>query len=235
MRAPLFVWLRFASGHPLVPDELRYSKILSFQYLAGRSNGIGYLSFWQPMDGAQRIDCIVDRILRERGNVRFQEVARIRSAVAKTIYESSTQLSLYHSRHVSGWGSGCFSRRNEDCIGFGQRLYAAGDTRSRYMRTVDVRIVEAPKMPCAWCGMQTFFRESWFSRFGNRKIHCNAPECRRAHHLQHIPQSRGGIDLTPSQRKSTSREAWDTQKAINFLILRVKEIKRGSRKHHDVR
>lgn len=87
---------------------------------------------------------------------------------------------------------------------------------------------------CRWCGEPTLFRESWISK-ADGSIRCNRRDCRRLDYLQHTPQSRGGIDLTPNQRKALSREAWNTQKTINYLALVAKEAKRGRKSNHDVR
>lgn len=88
--------------------------------------------------------------------------------------------------------------------------------------------------PCRWCGETVNFKEHWKKHDGS--VRCNRRDCRRMEYLQHTPQSRGGIDLTPRQRQGLNWEAWNTQKTINYLALVAKEIKRANRSaNHDVR
>lgn len=86
---------------------------------------------------------------------------------------------------------------------------------------------------CRWCGEPVKFKEHWKQADGS--VRCNRRDCRRMEYLQHTPQSRGGIDLTPRQRQGLSYEAWNTQKTINYLALVAKEAKRGRKPNHDVR
>lgn len=86
---------------------------------------------------------------------------------------------------------------------------------------------------CRWCGEPVQFKEHWKQHDGS--VRCNRRDCRRMDYLQHTPQSRGGIDLTPRQRQGLSYEAWNTQKTINYLALVAKESKRGRKPNHDVR
>ena len=92
----------------------------------------------------------------------------------------------------------------------------------------------AAQKPCRWCGTLLQFREHWVRR-DDKTIRCNSYDCRRMDYLEHRPQSRGGINLTPAQREGLDKEAWPTQRAINYLILRAKELKHGCKPTHDVR
>lgn len=87
--------------------------------------------------------------------------------------------------------------------------------------------------PCRWCATPVLIPEKTGPRY--QPFRCKAADCRRMDYLSDLPQSRGGIDLTPRQRKETAYEAWDTQRAINYLIFKVKEAKRESRANHDLR
>lgn len=91
------------------------------------------------------------------------------------------------------------------------------------------------KRPCRWCGSVVWYRES--DRFSlihgwpHPGVHCNSRDCRRMSWLADKPQSKGGIELTPSQRASLQYSAWDTQRAINYLNLVAKEIKRARKQN----
>jgi hypothetical protein len=87
--------------------------------------------------------------------------------------------------------------------------------------------------PCRWCDEPVQFREHWKAFDGS--VRCNRRDCRRMEYLQHKPQSKGGIDLTPRQRQAVNGEAWNTVKTINYLALVAKEQKRGRKSNHDVR
>ena len=89
--------------------------------------------------------------------------------------------------------------------------------------------------PCRWCGEFVQFKQSWKESDGG--VRCNRRDCRRIDYLRYKPQSKGGIDLTPKQREALgrNREAWDTQRTINYLLLIAKEAKRGRNPNHDVR
>jgi hypothetical protein len=89
------------------------------------------------------------------------------------------------------------------------------------------------KKPCRWCCKPTVYKDQWQRYDGS--IRCNAPDCRRMDYLEHVPQSRGGIDLTPAQRRELVPQAWPQQRAINYLLLRSKELKRATRANHVIR
>ena len=237
MRTPLFVWMRYAQSHPHVPKELRYSKILSFQFLSERYIGMCRLSFLPLMSGHGVIDCIVGRILRESGLVRSHEVSALRLFVAETIYEHPTQMVHYERGQVHRLESGCFTDRSSDYVGMPSRLYFGGRRACSHMRVIDIPVKPAPARVCAWCGCRVYLSFSWEQDPRNKykSIHCGSRDCRRMNYLQDVPQSRGGIDLTPAQRDKTAYEARDTQRAINYLLLIAKEKKRASRNNHDVR
>jgi hypothetical protein len=88
--------------------------------------------------------------------------------------------------------------------------------------------------PCRWCQTPVLVNPKWKKSY-NGTVRCNSRDCRRIEYLQHVPQSRGGIDLTPTQRKATEYAAQDTQKVINYLVLITKETKRANRANHDLR
>lgn len=85
--------------------------------------------------------------------------------------------------------------------------------------------------PCRWCGSPVLMRESWGAYSEYTGVHCNSRDCRRIHYLSRKRQSQGGIDLTPRQEKASPYESWDTQRVANYLALRAKESKNGSKQH----
>jgi len=233
VRRPLFVYLSAARKNIHVPDELRHSGILSLQWLIENKRGeVWPLYFIQPPNGPEIIDTMVDRIMRGKWPAIGQTIAYLRERISESIYEASSQVGLYRGRHVLP-----LLARN---VEHGQNLYTEGSRCAYdlgYGRKV-IAIKAAPKLPCRWCGTLVFYKESWLRGqvFGTSgTVRCNGPDCRRMDYLQYIPQSRGGIDLKPDQRKALSPEAWPTQRALNYLELRAKEIKRASRTSHDLR
>ena len=112
-----------------------------------------------------------------------------------------------------------------------RRAHSDTDTRKTWIEGGDSY---QTLIPCKWCSKPVLFNPAWKHR-SESDVHCNGRDCRRMDYLQHKPQSRGGIALTPRQRKEVGREAWDTQKAINYLLFKVKETKRASRANHDLR
>jgi hypothetical protein len=210
-----------------VPQELRFSGILSLEWLT--QNGKCLCFTWTaPINGEERIDAICARLLRDKGPVRFQDVAALRSRVAPTIYESGTQLALYERRHVTPMTSGCFVK-DERHPGYGQRLYTS-DNRRRHYYMPAITIAEAPKKACRWCQRPVFYKPKWVDHRGT--VRCNSAACRHIEHLSNMPQSRGGVDLTPTQRKVVPRSHWDEQRVANYLLRKSHDYRNRS---HQVR
>ena len=226
MNLPLFVLIRGWKNSPRSPQELRHSGILSLDWAKG-GNSRHWLFSWDRPSGTDAIDDICARVFREKGPVRIQDVARVRKAFANRLYESHVQLTHYERRNVLPWQSGCFIRDDDDC----QRLYVDGRRAGFFRKTIP--IMPAPVRKCRWCAAPTLFKEHWKRYDGS--IRCNRPDCRRLDYLENVPQSRGGIDLTPRQRQHLDREAWPTQKLINYLMLVAKEKKHGRKPTDDIR
>lgn len=231
MRLPLFVYLRAAKKNKLVPAELRHSGILSLDWLCRQNLPVWHF-FDKPTDGVTAIDLMADRILKYRGFVRVQVVSALRERLAGRIYDSSSKVQVYARRHCA-MRSGCFARAdgrlNED-DGLA-RLYSGSKRLIFYRPTIGIAV--AKWLPCRWCGCRVYYKESWKDYYGN--VRCNGPDCRRIEYLQNKPQSLGGIDLTPRQRKSTPTQAWATIKVANYLALKAKEKRNGRKKHHHQR
>jgi hypothetical protein len=226
MRLPLFAALACAKRNPLVPQELRFSGILSLQWLT-TSNKRLWFKWTAPIDGSQCIEAICARLLRNKGPVRFQDVAELRARIAPTIYENNTQIALYKRRHVATMTSGCFVK-DERHPGYGQRLYTSGERGRLYMPAIP--IAEAPKKPCRWCQKPVFYKPEWVD--GRGTVRCNSTACRHIEHLSNMPQSRGGVDLTPTQRKVVPRSHWDEQRVANYLLRKSHDYRNRS---HQVR
>ena len=202
-----------------MPKELRFSGILSLEWLT-KNNKCLWFTWTTPINGEDRIEAICARILRDKGPVRFQDVAALRDKIAPTIYEHGTQLVLYRRRNVEPMMSGCFVK-DEEFPGYGQRLYTPGARNINYMRAI--QIAKAPKKPCRWCQKPVFYKPEWVD--GRGTVRCNSSSCRHIQHLSNMPQSRGGVDLTPRQRKAIPYSHWDEQRVANYLL----------RKSHDYR
>jgi hypothetical protein len=216
MRLPLFVFLRAWRGNRMAPEAIRHSGILSYQW-AQENNRRPWLFTWEAAKGSDAIRDICARVFRDRAPVRLQDVAAVSARIARTIY-GPTQLSLFLKRNAD-YKSGCFVQDDET-----QRLYYDGQTQWFCIRVIPIN--PAPVLPCRWCGIPTTYSDKWRRNY-DRSIRCNAPDCRRMDYLEHTPQSRGGIDLTPRQRRSLDGEARKTQKMINYLLLVAKEKRIG--------
>lgn len=222
MRYPLFVLLREAKARPGVPQELKHSGILCLEWLRKNNRALWLFGHQKP-NGTSFIDEIADRVHK---NIAVKESVfnSTRQQIAQTIYTSSP-LANYINRYchsVCGSRHAMGIRENGKWSAFGSETIRAA--------TKDIKIHPQQVKPCRWCGEKVFFKKQWVEYDGT--IRCNAPDCRRMDYLQNIPQSRGGIDLTPTQRNALDREAWRTQKAINYLNLRLKEV-RKSCKHRN--
>lgn len=225
MRTPLFVTLRYARQCALVPEDLKHSGILSLEHMRAQDRRL-WTYVWDAPSGTEIIDEIADRIHRQ-APVKESVFCETRIKVARRIYTSGSPLTNYINRH-----------RFNQCggeIALGVRIGGAwtGWTSDPLRAGVGIEIKPVPMKPCRWCGKRIEFKPSWVDHHG--RIRCNAPDCRRMSYLEHTPQSRGGIDLTPNQRKHLSWEAQDGQKAINYLMLRLKELKHGRSTNHDLR
>lgn len=227
MRYPLFVLMRQAKKHHLVPKELRHSGILSLEHVRSLPHARLWLFSWETPSGGGFIEAIADRIYRGK-IVREQDFRATMVRIAQTIYGGS-QVAHFRKNHgpkppkvACGheWQDGL--RCNGKWIGWDSR------------RGKTIPIEKAPQKPCRWCGKPVIFKPEWLAWY-DKTVRCNAPDCRRMDYLKDKPQSRGGIDLTPVQRRSLDPEAWNTQRAMNYLQLRAKELKRGRSTNHDLR
>ena len=224
MRTPLFFWMREAKQNPLVPRELRHSGILSLEYL-NNQNTRAWLHFTNAPTGVSIIEDIADRIHRSQP-VKESTYRATLIRIAHYVYRNAPLTNYINSR-------GRFRCGQEICAGVRDRGKWTNWTGVNVHSSSCIEIKAVPLKPCKWCGQRIEFKPKWVDGYG--KIRCNAPDCRRMSYLEHRPQSRGGIDLTPAQRKELDRDAWDTQRAINYLNLRAKEIRNGRRTNHDVR
>lgn len=237
MRTPLFVLMRAAKEQPGVPDGLRHSGILALHWM--RNNGRNFLYFAKPMNGVDAIDAIADRIFREHWPVTGKRVARVRAAIAESVYEHATPLSNYLRNHVQPLLEHVCSREPMKRSFMGvSLLHDRGGMRWPRREVMPIHPVKCA--PCKWCGRRVFPKPSWpefqcTKGYSARGVHCNSKDCRRMNWLQNTPQKRGGIDLTPRQRASLDYEAWDTQRALNYLLLIAKEKTHGSNSARHVR
>lgn len=217
MRLPLFVQMRMAKSRKMAPAELQHSGILSLQYMNDELIPLTLFS-WERPNGVFVIDEIAYRATR--GTVITErELHKLRYRIAKTIY-SATPLANFARHH-------CHLLEKRSCGAEDQALVVNGEIqRPKEEKSIPIQI--APKKPCRWCGKQVFYRNSWVAWDGT--VRCNSRDCRRIDYLAYRPQSRGGVDLTPNQRKGLDHEAWDVQRAINYLLLIAKEEKRNGRK-----
>lgn len=223
MRVPLFAMMSAAKTHHMVPDHLRHSGILSFQWLAENSfSGLGYL--YARFSGTDLIDQIVARVLREKVPVRSQEVARIRELVADRTYDSGSQFSLYQQRHVSPYKSGCFTTENDGL----QRICGADGRMSWQGRMIGfLPVVSVKPEQCKYCGRVVFPKDTW--KREHVTFHCGGRDCRRIEYLSNVSQSRGGVDLTPAQRRAYPYRSHNSVRVINYLSFLAKEQKREKR------
>lgn len=224
MRTPLFILMREAKQSPWTPSELRHSGILSFQYLSEKRQR-AWLYYWESPKGTQFIAEIADRIHKAEP-VKASTYIETKKRIAETVY-SGAPLTNYINR--LGWVR-C-GDQSASGLRFGGEWTNWSGRHSHMTRRIEIK--PAAMKPCRWCGKRVEFKPHWVDWRG--QIRCNAPDCRRMSYLAEKPQSRGGIELTPAQRKELDREAWDTQRAINYLNLRAKEIRNGRRTNHDVR
>jgi hypothetical protein len=231
VRRPLFVFIRAAKEHPSVPPELKHSGILSLEWIIENRRGeVWPLYYYPPPSGSRAIEEVAQRIFKNRGPVRNTAYGAALERVAESVYDSSSQLSLFIRRNDHYTKSGCFANNGDDQ----QRIYETGSKPWDTFHTKTIPIALAKKKPCRWCDRPVFYKDKWIK--WNGTVRCNSAVCRRIDYLQDIPQSRGGIDLTPAQRKASPREAWDTHRAINYLALVAKETKRANRSaNHDIR
>lgn len=224
MRVPLFYWMSEARQNPLVPKELRHSGILSLEFLRNQ-NTRAWLYLSNAPTGTALIEDIADRIHRQKP-VKESTYRETQIRIAHYVY-SNAPLTNYINR------MGRFRCGAEICGGVRASGKWTNWTGKHSYSANQIEIKPVPMKPCKWCGKRVEFKPKWVDWHG--QIRCNAPDCRRMSYLAEKPQSRGGIELTPAQRKVLDREAWDTQRAINYLNLRAKEIRNGRRTNHDVR
>lgn len=78
---------------------------------------------------------------------------------------------------------------------------------------------------CRFCGAPV---EKYRFKKTHHDYFCARPECRHMAWLADRPQSRGGIDLTPTQRKTTARTLWDQVRVLNYLNAKAKQARRKS-------
>jgi len=222
VRYPLFILLRLAKKRKAVPDDIAHSGILTLEYL--RKQGRDFVVWaWEKPIGTDFIDEIADRATRGRILRRWEFVA-IRWRIAKTVY-AGAPLSNYERNHCHPYNNRCGGDIGGLRFGgewVGQRPWSR------------IEIHDTPKKPCRWCAKPVYFRPAWVDPY-DKSVRCNGRDCRRMDYLRLTPQSRGGIDLTPNQRKALDRKAWDTQRAINYFNLITKEIKHGRRTNHGLR
>lgn len=243
MKRPLFVFLEAAKRHPNVPRELKPSGIKSLEWIIEHGNGTVWpLYFDKPPSGVEIVERITCRIFRGKWPVSGQELARVLMKVSDRIYECSQHADKFQRDHVSHK----LSKKQEE-----QNLYDKWPQFSTWKRlipnTKTIPIKSAPKLPCRWCGTMVFYKDSWLGEphhnglgaywwnSSAKTVRCNSRTCRHLDYLRFIPQSKGGIDLTRKQRDGLSWDSWDGQRALNYLAIVAKEIKRASRANHVVR
>lgn len=237
MRRPLFSRMRAAAGCRLVPAEMRHSPVMCVQYLQ-EQNPYFFRMYLDTMNGRDIIDAISLRCLRSKMPVSGAELARVQKRIAPSIYDHGGQLSRFFQDTLA-LESMCRSRLDEV-----QNLYFNDGNKLRHAwgiqrdhRPIFLRVERG--IECRWCGATIFPKASWEKHQWDHKTyngyHCGSRDCRRMNYLQDVPQSRGGIDLTPSQKRALDYKAHDGQRALNYLQLVAKEIKRGSRANHVVR
>lgn len=224
MRTPLFALMRAAKQSHFAPDALKHSGILSLNWLQEKARPI-CLYRWDAPKGTVFIEEIADRIHRTH-SVKESTYNKTKARIARTVYTGSPL-----TNYLNGLRLGRCGDESASGIRCGGEWSNWTGTHSRLSRRIEIKA--APVKPCRWCMTPVFYKPKWVDHSGT--VRCNRPDCRRLDYLRFTPQSRGGIDLTPKQRKELDRAAWDTQRAINYLNLRAKEIKHGRRTNHDLR
>lgn len=86
-----------------------------------------------------------------------------------------------------------------------------------------------PSEACCFCGTPV---ESYRFTKKHYDYHCRKPECRHMAWLAHTKQSNGGIDLTPTQRKTTTHLLWDQVRVLNYLNAKAKQAGRKRNERH---
>lgn len=76
---------------------------------------------------------------------------------------------------------------------------------------------------CRFCGAPV---HAYRFRKKHSDYFCRKPECRHMAWLWNQPQKRGGIDLTPTQRKTTATQLWDQVRVLNYLNAKAKQAGR---------
>lgn len=243
MKRPLFIFLAAAKRHPCVPQDLKHSGIKSLEWVRANRNGIVWPHYFdKPPSGTEVIERITCRIFRGKWPVSGQELGRVLVKVADRIYEGGQHSAKYYDNHIA------YKLRKEQD---GQNLYTKWPQfelwHVAFPNFKVIPINSAPKLPCRWCGKPVYFKDSWLGEpihgadgrywwsTSNKTVRCNGRYCRHMDYLRFKPQSKGGIELTPKQREGLSPDAWDGQRALNYLALVAKEIKRASRANHVVR
>jgi hypothetical protein len=219
MREPLFSRMQAAKRRAEVPQQLRHSGILSLLWL--RENNLGLrVYFVRGPQGTDLINELCTRIAKYKGGIRFQDLRLMRLRIGESIYGNAPFLRQYANDCNRDLVSGCFAEEGP----YVQRMYFGGH---REFHTVDCAaiITEAEKKPCRWCGAHVYFKKEWLDY--KKTVRCNSRECRAIDHFQKIPQSRGGIALTPKQRESSTPDAWPLLIMNNYLVKVAKELKRG--------
>lgn len=214
MRIPLFARMRAAKSKGYVPENIRHSGILSYEYVKSAGKSLWLLSFHAP-SGVDLIDEIARRIYKNE-IVSLNKLKNTMSLIANSIYDHRTQYFRYIDSHCRiNCGSGCGL-----LVYRGENVY----TSDGMYRVIPISIAKSVR--CRWCGSSVFVGDSWKSYRKYSGYHCGSIDCRRMDFLAGKPQSRGGIDLTPGQRSLLGREAYDSQRAINYLMLVTKEVRK---------
>lgn len=203
------------------------SPIMSIQIAREHDRTI-WLFSWEAPKLCDALNEICARICRKLGPIRAQDMLQIRERVAARIYGGNKFGHMEKAIDYHFHQSGCFVKPETIPP---QRLWTSTGRASWIDRRVLVSVVPAKTKPCRWCGDRIEYKESWLKWGG--LVHCKKPDCRRMEYLKNIPQSRGGIDLTPRQRDLLKGPAQDTQRALNYLQLIAKEVKRNGRKSID--
>lgn len=214
MRIPLFQIIRRAKEKS-VPPEIKHSGILSYHWLMENKMGLWFLAYELPR-GIETIEEIAKRIHKKEiiNRTTYEKTCK---KIAKTIYGPAP-----YRNYVSNY---CSTRCGE---GFGN-VFAFGEWSSGMIWNDEfIQIKEAKTVPCRWCGSRVIVTDKMEKKglYKHYGAHCNSYDCRRMSHFWKIPQSKGGIALTPKQRQTTLYEAWDSQIAINYFLQVTKEVKR---------
>ena len=126
-------------------------------------------------------------------------------------------------QQYQGMSSVCpYSERGTRRVALWERWEAAAKEASA-ARIPFVRIGSAEA--CRFCGAPV---HAYRFRKERSNYFCKRPECRHMAWLWNQPQSRGGIDLTPTQRKTTATTLWDQVRVLNYLNAKAKQARRNS-------